>query len=254
MKNRLYIMVFILFLPFGSMAGWFSPDNYEECILDKLPDVESRGATIQLKRACKAKYKTKYIQPLDIRNEADFRKWVKTNKFSEEKAIDCKLSNITKKTERIAAIIISSACESLYPSSKKPISRDESAHLNKIGRQIEFKKAEEKRKYEEAKLEKEKIEKERVNKVRTEKERIEYEKQRKPLGYEMGVAIPFPYAPTTVVPKKSSRKGKTYTKIGDPSLYDQSRKNPNKFYNPKCTLKPVMTDEDYRLCGITPPN
>lgn len=243
MKKPLSVLVFFAFLPMPSIAGWFSPDNYEECILDKLPDVEGKLAAIQINRACGVKYKNKYIHFSGVSTEAELKEWFDVPRFSPEKAADCKLSHITKTTGKRAVIMISIACQNLYPT--RLLTEDEKKTVLK-----KFK--EDKERIKKAKtfldrydpaIKKDKLEQERIKKAKIEKAKSKPYKK----------VAPVPYEPIYVAPSYRPTQRKSYTRIGDPSLYDYSKRNPNKNSNPKCNLKPVMTTEDYRNCGITPP-
>ncbi len=40
----------------GAVAGWFGPDNYEECVLENMKGVTSNTAAAAIAKACDAKF------------------------------------------------------------------------------------------------------------------------------------------------------------------------------------------------------
>lgn len=65
MKKKIYA-VFLL-VPYVAMAGWFGPDNYEECVVEKMKGQE-RTMRGMVQDACEAKFP----RPTSI---AEFASW-----------------------------------------------------------------------------------------------------------------------------------------------------------------------------------
>lgn len=54
------IVTAILFLASASVsAGWFGPDNYDDCVLEKMKGQETKAAIIHARKACRKKFPEK---------------------------------------------------------------------------------------------------------------------------------------------------------------------------------------------------
>lgn len=56
MRTILWLFSLVLFCPTVSLAGWFGPSDYEECILESMKGVSSNAAAIAIAVACKKKF------------------------------------------------------------------------------------------------------------------------------------------------------------------------------------------------------
>ncbi len=52
----LFAVVLTATINVPAWAGWFGPDNYEECILDSMKGVTSNAAAVAIAQACRAKF------------------------------------------------------------------------------------------------------------------------------------------------------------------------------------------------------
>ena len=48
-------------------AGWFGPDNYEDCVLEALKDSESDTETYIIRSVCRTKFPSEKLAPMDTK-------------------------------------------------------------------------------------------------------------------------------------------------------------------------------------------
>ncbi len=105
MKNLL--IVFFIFCLYNStaVAGWFSPDNYWECLLKDMQDVQTDTVAQTVVDACKQRY------PLHERIFIEKKvRW-----FGPKNAKACVLKYGKGVQTEVGARYIQSACYKLYP-------------------------------------------------------------------------------------------------------------------------------------------
>ena len=104
MKLQSLIICLLVLLTNTSHAGWFSPDNYWECLLDNMHQVQSDAIAEEVIKSCK--------------NEFPFHKRVFVEKkrpwFGVKTASQCVLKHGKKTPSEIAARHIQAACYKLY--------------------------------------------------------------------------------------------------------------------------------------------
>ena len=86
-------------------AGWFSPDNYWECLLDDMQNVQSDTIAEEVVNSCKQKH------PVHERIFIEKKQpW-----FGPKTASDCVLKYGKQVQTEVGARYIQSACYKLYP-------------------------------------------------------------------------------------------------------------------------------------------
>ena len=89
----------------SAVAGWFSPDNYWECLLDEMQNVQSDTIAEEVINACKQRH------PFHERVFANKkRSW-----FGPKSASACVLKYGKRIQTELGARYIQSACYKLYP-------------------------------------------------------------------------------------------------------------------------------------------
>ena len=108
MKYSLILLaLFFLHIPTVS-AGWFSPDNYWECLLDEMQQVQSDTIAKEVVDSCKDRYP--FHERLFIEKK---RSW-----FGPKTASACVLKYGKRVQSEVGARYIQSACYKLYPLDK----------------------------------------------------------------------------------------------------------------------------------------
>lgn len=105
MLNGMRLIFILLFLASPlSHAGWFSPDNYWECILDNMDQVQSDTIAKQVTKTCKDSY------PIHTRIFIEKKKpW-----FGVKTASQCTIKHGKQVKSEVAAAQIQAACYKLY--------------------------------------------------------------------------------------------------------------------------------------------
>ena len=103
MKNQLILI--LCFCSTASSAGWFDHDNYWECLLDKLENVQTDTVAKEAVELCKEDY------PFYERTFVEKKKpW-----FGVKSADECVIKHGKHTQSEVAARYIQSACYKLYP-------------------------------------------------------------------------------------------------------------------------------------------
>lgn len=99
----LILCLFYILAP-TSAAGWFSPDNYWECLLDNMHEVQSDAIAEEVIKSCKSAY------PIHKRVFVEKKHpW-----FGAKTASQCVLKHGKKTPSEVAARHIQAACYKLY--------------------------------------------------------------------------------------------------------------------------------------------
>ncbi len=70
LKRIFLLYIFLMLLPFNVNAGWFGPDNYEECVLERMKGQDK--AMIQIARkACEKKFPFEKVLDYNYRNNIE---------------------------------------------------------------------------------------------------------------------------------------------------------------------------------------
>ena len=59
MNVRVLLLIFIAAYSYECLGGWFGPNSYEECILEKLKNAHTDEAVALVRRACSSKFSEK---------------------------------------------------------------------------------------------------------------------------------------------------------------------------------------------------
>ena len=105
MKNRFTVLLLILSCSSGAQAGWFSPDNYWECLLKEMRHVQSDTIAEEVISACKDRYP--FHERLFIEKK---RSW-----FGPKSSSACVIKYGKHVQSELGARYIQSACYKLYP-------------------------------------------------------------------------------------------------------------------------------------------
>lgn len=98
------LLIYCLLVP-TVFASWFSPDNYWECILDNMQEVQSDTIAQEIVKSCKNNYP--FHERLFIEKK---KSW-----FGIKTATQCVLKNGKRIKSELAARHIQAACYKLYP-------------------------------------------------------------------------------------------------------------------------------------------
>lgn len=98
-------LIFFVLCPTTSIAGWFSPDNYWECLLKEMQQVQSDTVAEEVVSKCKHDYPI--YERVFIEKK---RRW-----FGPKTASMCVLKYGKQVQTEIGARYIQSACYKLYP-------------------------------------------------------------------------------------------------------------------------------------------
>jgi hypothetical protein len=71
MKATSLIIIALLSAPIPSNAGFFGPNNYEECVLDNMKGVTSDQAARAIQQACREKFPVQVKEKI-VRNKNEF--------------------------------------------------------------------------------------------------------------------------------------------------------------------------------------
>lgn len=104
MKLTPLILCLFYILPLTSNAGWFSPDNYWECLLDSMHEVESDAIAEEVIKTCKSAHP--FHKRVFVEKK---RPW-----FGVKTASQCVLKHGKKTPSEVAARHIQAACYKLY--------------------------------------------------------------------------------------------------------------------------------------------
>ena len=105
---RVIVLLYCLLIPATALSGWFSPDNYWECILDTMPEIHSDTVAKEAVAVCKDRF------PFHERIFTDKKHpW-----FGVKTAKQCVLKHGKTIKSEIAARNIQAACYKLYPNGK----------------------------------------------------------------------------------------------------------------------------------------
>ena len=55
MQIKLFLLLGFIFVPMVGLAGWFDPDNYEDCVLEKMKG-QDRGLISTARKACRYQF------------------------------------------------------------------------------------------------------------------------------------------------------------------------------------------------------
>lgn len=94
-----------LFISSNALAGWFSADNYWECLLDGMHDVQSDAIADEVIDACKDRYP--FHERVFIEKKSPW--------FGVKTARECTISHGKNVSSDLAARHIQAACYKLYP-------------------------------------------------------------------------------------------------------------------------------------------
>lgn len=105
MKTVLLAIIISLSININAYAGWFTPDNYWECILDNMQNVQSDTIAEEVVSSCKEKFA--FHDRIFVEKK---RPW-----FGPKTASACVLKYGKRVQTEIGARYIQSACYKLYP-------------------------------------------------------------------------------------------------------------------------------------------
>lgn len=88
----------------SGIKGWlFGYENRWECILDRMPGVESDTEAVQIYRQCVMEFPESFVEQK-----------ISSSFFGADNAGECVKENVEKGSSRKAALYISAACTRLY--------------------------------------------------------------------------------------------------------------------------------------------
>ena len=104
---KIILLVIFVWLNIGASAyaGWFSPDNYWECILDNMQNVQSDTIAEEVVSSCKENFA--FHDRIFVEKK---RPW-----FGPKTASACVLKYGKRVQTEVGARYIQSACYKLYP-------------------------------------------------------------------------------------------------------------------------------------------
>ena len=105
MKILLLVIIMSLNVISTTHAGWFGPDNYWECLLDEMQEVQSDTIAEEIVSACKDKFA--FHDRIFVEKK---RPW-----FGIKTASACVIKYGKRVQTEIGARYIQSACYKLYP-------------------------------------------------------------------------------------------------------------------------------------------
>ena len=105
MKSIVITLMLFFFGPAIVSAGWFSSDNYWECLLKEMQNVQSDTIANEVVEACKERYP--FHERVFIEKK---RHW-----FGPKTASACVLKHGKRVQSEVGARYIQSACYKLYP-------------------------------------------------------------------------------------------------------------------------------------------
>lgn len=105
LMKTLLLVILLIAQNSVAMAGWFGPDNYWECLLDKMQQVQSDTIAEEVVGICKEQHP--FHERIFVEKK---RRW-----FGPKTANECTLKYGKRVQSEIGARYIQSACYKLYP-------------------------------------------------------------------------------------------------------------------------------------------
>lgn len=114
----MYRITLLLILSTTANAGWFSPSNYWECVLDRMPSAQNKIVARAINNQCRNDFKSREYEPAWLAGTLREKALIEARKnlpWGIKTTDECVIKYATKAPDDLAARHIRRVCHELYP-------------------------------------------------------------------------------------------------------------------------------------------